>query len=268
MFMDLALARRLEATEGAICKSYVEPRRRVSGVPAAVLERDGTIAMFDGVDSPLSQTFGLGVYTAATPELLGELEEFFLSRGCDVMHEVSPFGGVDTFALLAARGYAPIELSTVLVQPIREAAAPATQLAIRELDRDDDRDCAAWVDTCVEGWATEPGIAEIIRPIAQVNVANRATSHYVVERDGARVATGSLAIHGEVALFAGASTVPSARGLGAQAILLAKRLADAKRRGCTVAMMVASVGSTSQRNAERRGFRVAYTRVKWRLPKR
>src|SRR5215467_8395538 len=204
MFMDLALARRLEATEGAICKSYVEPRRRISGVPAAVFERDGTVAMFDGADSPLSQTFGLGVYAAATPELLAELEEFFLSRSCDVMHEVSPFAGIETFALLATRGYTPIELSTVLVRPIDDVAAPA--LAVREIDRDDDRDRNAWIDTCVEGWATEPGIAEIIRPIAQVNVANRTTSHYVVERDGVPVATGSLATHGDVALFAGAST--------------------------------------------------------------
>lgn len=30
-------------------------------------------------------------------------------------------------------------------------------------------------------------------------------------------------------------------------------------------MLVAEPGSNSQRNAERNGFRVAYTRTKWRL---
>jgi hypothetical protein len=30
-------------------------------------------------------------------------------------------------------------------------------------------------------------------------------------------------------------------------------------------MMVAEAGSESQRNAERKGFRVAYTRMKWSL---
>jgi len=29
--------------------------------------------------------------------------------------------------------------------------------------------------------------------------------------------------------------------------------------------MVAEAGSNSQRNAEREGFRVAYTRIKWKL---
>jgi hypothetical protein len=35
--------------------------------------------------------------------------------------------------------------------------------------------------------------------------------------------------------------------------------------GCDLAMMAAAVGSESQRNAERKGFRIAYTRTKWRL---
>jgi hypothetical protein len=35
--------------------------------------------------------------------------------------------------------------------------------------------------------------------------------------------------------------------------------------GCDLAMMVAVPGSDSQRNAERKGFRIAYTRAKWQL---
>jgi hypothetical protein len=36
-------------------------------------------------------------------------------------------------------------------------------------------------------------------------------------------------------------------------------------QGCDLAMMVAEAGGNSQRNAERQGFRIAYTRTKWRL---
>ena len=39
----------------------------------------------------------------------------------------------------------------------------------------------------------------------------------------------------------------------------------AAAHGCDLAMMVAETGSNSQRNAERKGFRVAYTRLKWKL---
>ena len=70
-------------------------------------------------------------------------------------------------------------------------------------------------------------------------------------------------IHEGVALLAGASTIPSARNRGAQRALLEARLRHAASQGCDLAMMGASPGSTSQKNAERQGFRIAYTRIKW-----
>jgi GNAT superfamily N-acetyltransferase len=66
-------------------------------------------------------------------------------------------------------------------------------------------------------------------------------------------------------LFAGAATVPELRRRGLQAALLEERMRYASDHGCDLAMMVAEAGSLSQRNAERQGFRVAYTRLKWRL---
>jgi hypothetical protein len=65
-------------------------------------------------------------------------------------------------------------------------------------------------------------------------------------------------------LFAGASTVPNARRQGAQQALLDARLRFAAEHGCKVAAICATPGSGSQRNAERHGFQVAYTRLKWR----
>jgi hypothetical protein len=265
MFMDGELARRVERVEAAIGTSFVEVRQRVTPqVGAAWHDFSGTYAMFDGATSPMTQTFGLGMFAPATPELLDAIEAFFRERGADPMHEVSPLAGVETHALLAERGYRPIELSTVLVQPLAEMHEPAAVagLSVRVID---DVDNAAWVDTAVLGWGTDPVFAQVIRELSQVVVQNRAMTNFVVERDGMPIATGSLGIHEGVALIAGASTVPDGRGLGAQGLLLAARLAEGRRRGCDVALMLTNPGSTSQRNAERRGFRVAYTRTKWRL---
>jgi hypothetical protein len=36
-------------------------------------------------------------------------------------------------------------------------------------------------------------------------------------------------------------------------------------QGCDLAMMVVEIGSESQRNAQRQGFQVGYTRIKWQL---
>jgi hypothetical protein len=90
---------------------------------------------------------------------------------------------------------------------------------------------------------------------------------FLAEIGGEPVATGALSICEGVALLAGASTVPEARRRGAQLALLDARLDYAARQGCDLAMMCAQPGSSSQRNAERQGFRIAYTRIKWRLNK-
>ncbi len=263
MLMDIELSRRLERAEGMIGATYSEPRNAVAPVGACTRNFGGTTAVFDGPESPLSQTFGLGLFHPVDDELLAEIEAFFGERGAATNHEVSPHAGVETFALLVKRGYAPIELSNVLVQAIPEIAQPQTSLRIRVIDPA--ADVATWIDTSVAGWEAEPGVAAFIRELATVNVKNRAMTHYLVEDRGAPVATGSMGTVDGVALLAGAATIPSARGRGAQALLLATRLRDARARGCDVAMMVASVGSQSQRNAERNGFRVAYTRTKWQL---
>ena len=263
MFMDLVLSRRLERAEGHVGASFVPARIAVTGTAAEHREIGGVVAIFDGADSPLTQSFGLGLEGPVTPALLDELEAFFRDRGAVVMHEVSPLAGVETFALLAARGYVPDELSTVLVMPLAGRARLDPPLPVRAIDPA--RDAAVFIATSVAGWSDDPAVIPFIRSLTEVNVANGAMTHFLVEREGQAIASGSLGLAGDVALFAGASTVASARGQGAQASFLAARLDEAQRRGCAVAMMTANVGSTSQRNAERRGFRVAYTRTKWRL---
>ncbi len=263
--MDLELSRRLERTEGAVGTSFPPIKQRLVPECGAIWQDfAGTYAMFDGPDSPFTQTFGLGLFEATTPALLSDIEAFFEDRGAAVMHEVSPLAGIDTVALLADRGYRPIEMSTVLVQGIEGATrAPASQgLAVRTMEPPDR---AAWIETTLAGWGNDVVFAPIMRSVVEILSANDAMVHFMVERDGAPIATGSLGIHEGVAILAGASTIPSARGHGAQTILLGARLAEAERRGCEIAMMVTAPGSTSQRNAERRGFRVAYTRTKWRL---
>ena len=269
IFIDQAMSRRLERTEGATGAGFVEIRQRIApGVGAEWRDFDGTYAMYDGAGSPMTQTFGLGLSASATAEQLAEIERFFAEHGADTEHEVSPIAGVETLALLVGRGYHPIELSTVLVRPLAGAqpaeTPPAAGLTVRPCgDGSEERE--RFIATSVAGWAKESELAELLEAIARAATENTKMVSFLVEREGEPIATGSLAFHEGIALLVGASTIPSRRGLGAQGLLLAARLEEARRRGCQLAMMVAAPASTSQRNAERRGFRVAYTRTKWQL---
>ncbi|MCM2315998.1 MAG: hypothetical protein NDJ92_12710 [Thermoanaerobaculia bacterium] len=266
-FADLALARRLEGAEAKSNADFVDARARVRPESGACwIEVDGTRALFDGVGSPLTQTFGLGVFSPATEEGLGRIEEFFRERGAEVFHEVSPMAEQSLLALLNGRGYEPVELSTVLVRTIAvdsgDADRSITGLTTRVASPDE---AELWAATAARGWSESAEAAEFMRELGTVTMACRCTVPFVAEIDGMSVATGSLNLHDGVALFAGASTVPEHRRRGAQNALLAARLRLAAERGCDLAMMVALPGSGSQKNAERAGFRIAYTRTKWRL---
>jgi hypothetical protein len=59
----------------------------------------------------------------------------------------------------------------------------------------------------------------------------------------------------------GAGTSAEYRGRGLQTALLRVRLAAAAEAGCEYAIVVTQGGTTSQRNCERLGFRVAYSKV-------
>ncbi|MEI9813544.1 MAG: hypothetical protein WDO18_13260 [Acidobacteriota bacterium] len=86
---------------------------------------------------------------------------------------------------------------------------------------------------------------------------------FLADLAGMPGAAGSLWIHGGIGLLAGSATITQMRRKGLHAALLAERLRYAAANGCDLAMMVAEAGSESQRNAERKGFRIAYTRTKW-----
>jgi GNAT superfamily N-acetyltransferase len=70
-----------------------------------------------------------------------------------------------------------------------------------------------------------------------------------------------MRLDGDVALLAGAATLPAFRRRGVQRALLRARLADAARAGCARAIVVTQPGTTSQANAQRQGFHLLYARA-------
>jgi Acetyltransferase (GNAT) domain len=288
-FADLALARRLERAEATSNARFVELRAGIDPARGACwTEVGGTYAMFDGPTSPVTQTFGLGIFQAPTPDDFDRLERFFFERGAPVDHEVSPQADPATVRLLAERGYRPFEFTSVMFRPVDTARAgdvgpwglPDTtesdspsprvaeslsaqaELRVRVIGADEaDR----WAKTASAGWGAADG--DFMLDVARVNAGSPDGHLFLAELDGRPIATAALAIHDGVAHFAGASTIPDCRRSGAQLALMEARMRYAAGHGCDLALMGAAPGSGSQRNAERHGFRIAYTRIKWRLEK-
>jgi len=221
------------------------------------MECAGAFAVFDGIDSPVTQAFGLGIFEELSAGSLDVIEKFFLDRGAQVDLEVSPLAGVAALSLLCARQFRPIEISSVMYQLVEKPAAEAPpHIRVRVTAPEEGK---RWADVSARGW----GHGQV--EFGVICAAREDSPCFLAEIDGEPGAAGALSIHDGLALFAGGATVPEMRRRGLQAALLEERMRYAFDHGCDLAMMVAEVGGESQRNAERKGFRIAYTRTKWRL---
>jgi GNAT superfamily N-acetyltransferase len=208
---------------------------------------------------------GLGLFEPLTTASLDQIERFFHDRGAAGAHEVSPLAGIATLDLLCARGYRPIELSSVMHRPVdrpapKENSAVTVRVAAPE-------ESALWTEVSARGWAHDnPELRTFLQQFGAIAFARKQSVHFIAEWEGQPAAAGALSLHDGVALFGGAATVPEMRRRGLQAALLEARMTYAFEQGYPLALMVTEAGSQSQRNAERQGFRIAYTRTKWRLP--
>jgi GNAT superfamily N-acetyltransferase len=255
----------LERTEGYACVQHADARRRLfpdSG--AGWIECGGAQAAFDGIDSPITQSFGLGLFEELSASTLDVIERFFLDRGAPVFHEVSPLAGTAALELLHKRHYKAIESSNVVYRSVEPPSAQhPSNIRVRVIGPDEAR---SWSEISARGWGHEhPELQKFILELGAISAAREQGQCFLAELDGQAGAAGLLCVHDGVALFGGASTVPELRRRGLQTALLHERMRYAFEHGCDLAMMAALPGSESQRNAERRGFQIAYTRTKWQL---
>jgi hypothetical protein len=268
IYIDKPLSQMLERTEARANADFVETRARLypeSG--AAWIEVAGTYAMFDGLASPLTQTFGLGLFDSISHNDLDTLEKFFADRDAPVFHEVSPLADASLLPLLNERGYQPIELTTVMFRAldrsVLEPSAVECDVSPRLIA---DSEGELWANVSATGWSTEgEDLSEFMFNFGQINTQCSGSFPFIAELNDEPIATGMLFVYDDVAILAGASTVLEGRKKGAQNALLRARLRFAYERGCTFAMMGALPGSQSQTNAQKNGFNIAYTRIKWQL---
>jgi len=263
---DRHLSQKLERTEARSNAAFVETRAALwPESNARFIKVAGAYAMFDGIASPLTQTFCLGLFDEISAVELAKIESFFSEHGAKVCHEVSPLADTSLMPLLNKHDYHPVELSNVMFRSIdKEIKLNALKnplITTRIIGPGEEK---IWAKTSSLGWASgNENLAAIVYELGITGVHCPSALPFMAELHGQPIATGIIFIFDDIALFGGTSTIPESRGQGAQLALLEARLQLAVSKGCKIAMMCALPGSQSQRNAEKHGFRVAYTRTKW-----
>jgi hypothetical protein len=266
LFADLDLGRRLEMTDALAGVEFARAwAQRNNFCEEVSLEVAGGRAAFGGIESPLTQAFGLGMSGPVTNSDLAALEEFYRANGSPVNIETCPLADNSLLKLLNERGYCPIEYSNVFVRELtdgdsRTLPTETSKVHVRRAAADEAESYSLLVGKSF--FENDEISAELLRVFSACFHAPSAF-FFLAEVDGAAAGGGMMSIHRGVASLGGAGTLPEFRNRGVQNALLLARIAAAAKAGCDLAMVATAPGSGSQRNAERLGFRVVYTRTKF-----
>jgi ribosomal protein S18 acetylase RimI-like enzyme len=262
-FVDKALARRLESCEEMPQVFYARAFQKTRPeIGAAEEEICGGHMVFAGIGSPIGQATGAGLDRPLTSDDLNRIEQFYREHKAPSQVDVCPLHPPELFEMFKDRGYAFAELNNVLyrkLDPAEKCPPPPDHCQIRRSYPEEAGVTGAIVESAFfPDGAPEP-FQGLIAPLYQMEGALA----FVATVDGKPVACGAGLVIPDHKVFAlcGAGTLTAYRGRGFQTALFRSRMAAAAEAGCEYAVVVTQGGSASQRNAERLGFRVAYSKV-------
>jgi len=250
-FADLALARRIEGAQTG---------QALGCAPggAASFEIAGGCAIFAGVESPLTQAVGLGVNGAVSEAELDELECFFRGRGARVAIEVCPLADAGFLEMLGARGYRISQFDNVLARRLAGAEIVITPRVRRATPNETD----LWAHTVGRGFFEQNELTTEEMDIGRWVFGMPSVMCYLACADGGTPAGGAaLIVTGGLATLFADGVAPAYRRQRLHRELIEARLNEALAQGCDFAASATAPACASQRNYERLGFQVVYTRV-------
>jgi GNAT superfamily N-acetyltransferase len=271
VYLRAAEARRMEAAEEYGALRHAQAMQRLHPEWGVAWEQfGGGHLVFVAPQSPVGRAHGLGFNGNVTAHEIEHIENFYFSRNSDAQVDVSPYADPSLFESLNQRGFQVAEFNQTLarwIAPSERFDAPhPTGFQIRQVRSGEDAtwsallaraffgDQASQFESLFQPWAAPEQILTLAAFAGNEMIAG---------------ASGIIVPEHRMAAFFGAATLPEFRGRGIQRAFMQQRLSIAQQAGCDLAVTLTMPGTTSQRNAERAGFRTAYTKVVVvkRLPK-
>ena len=261
-FVDKALARRFEAVEEMPQVLYARVFQKTKPeIGAAEEEVCGGHMVFAGLGSPIGRATGAGLDQPFTAEAVDRIEKFYRERNAPSQVDLCPLHDPEVFEMFKERGYAIAELNNVLYRRLdaAEKFPGAVDFEIRRGKPSEAEVLGAIVESAFFPEGAPEAFRGLIAPLYQMD--NALAFAACVEGKLAACGTGVVIPERKVFALGGADTLAEYRGRGMQTALLRARMQAAWAAGCEYAVVVTRGGTTSQRNCERLGFRVAYSKV-------
>jgi GNAT superfamily N-acetyltransferase len=262
-FLTAADARRMEAAEEYGALRYAQavgPLHPEWG--SAWEEFQGGHIVFVARHSMVGRAHGLGFAGPITPQDIEHIEKFYFDRQYDAQVDVCPYAHPSLFESLNERGFQVAEFNQTLarwIEPNEQFEKPFLNgLEIRAVKPEE---APAWSRMLAHVFMGDhaPQYESFFEPWAWGD--HPLTLAAFAEGKMIAGCGGVIVPEHKMAGFFGAATLSEHRGRGIQAAFMQERLRLTQEAGCDLAVTLTMPGTTSQRNAERAGFRTAYTKV-------
>ena len=183
----------------------------------------------------------------------------FGRRKAPVSIDVCPHADPSLYDILSHRGYRITEFNNALVRALPvDVSSPAPGIDVRAASEDE---IETFATTIVRGFFGRDEMTEAELRLGRLLIRMPSTTGYFAQYPGGEpLAGGCMSIRNRIANFFGDATRRDERGHGAHTALIAERLRLASSAGCDLATALTQPGSTSQRNYQRMGFEIAYTK--------
>jgi GNAT superfamily N-acetyltransferase len=163
--------------------------------------------------------------------------------------------------MLGERGYHISDFSNVLARPVRPDEAPPVCPSQARVRVASNGESELYAQTVVRGFLSRTDLNDEELVIGRI-LFGMANAKALFAEIGDEVAGGcGLSIRRNVASCFGDSTLPVFRGRGVHTAMICARIAEAIAAGCDVMTAGTQPGSQSQRNYQRLGFTVAYSKL-------
>jgi len=261
-FLTAADARRMEAAEeyGALYYARaIKPDRPKWGTAWEAF--GGGHLVFVAKGAPVGRAHGLGFAGKVTVEDVQHVERFYFERKSSAQVDVCPYADPSLFEALNQRGFQVAEFNQTLARWISPTEPFGARVGGVEIRRIGKEQAAEWTTLPARVFFGDKWqqFAEFFHPWARPD--NALTLAAIVRGRIVGTASGLIVPEQKLAAFFGAATLPEFRTRGIQSAFMQQRLKVAQQAGCDLAVTLTMPGTTSQRNVERAGFRVAYTKV-------
>jgi GNAT superfamily N-acetyltransferase len=268
---DVALARRLESAVARDLDAFADTCMHLDpALHSARVEFAGGLALFLAPGSPINMIYGAGFSGPVTGEEFDAVERFYAEHGTRAAISLCPHADDALIAQLGVRGWMATDFENVLLRELDDASArrlPAPAPGVEFTVATTAEERASWAALSSAAFsAPEPPSAESVRMGLGMAASTQMTL-LTGRVDGVDAGTGALQLMPDgLGWLMSDATLPPYRRRGVHSALLAERVRLAAEAGCDLAVAEARPGSASQRNMERLGLRVVYTRVELIAP--